>query len=209
LSPPATGALRLHADPRSSSSLRVLCYLRHKALAVTLVPVRLAEREHHGAKFLALNPAAAVPVLELPDGEALTQSLAILEYLEALHPQPPLLPAHPLAAARVRSLCGVVAADLHPVTNMRVRRAVAEAAGDDTASSWVRDFTLQGLATAEAAVARHGGAFSVGDAPTLADFFVAPALFNARRFGVGLDPFPSLQRAMASCLALPAFEPLR
>ncbi|UUX94549.1 maleylacetoacetate isomerase [Aquabacterium sp. J223] len=204
-----TGALRLHADPRSSSSLRVLCYLRHKALAVTLVPVRLGEGEHRSAHFLALNPAAAVPVLELPDGQALTQSLAILEYLEALHPQPPLLPAESLAAARVRSLCALVAADLHPVTNMRVRRAVAQAAGDDAATAWVRDFTLQGLAAVEAAAARHGGAFSVGDAPTLADFFVAPALFNARRFGVGLDPFPALQRVQAACLALPAFEPLR
>lgn len=201
--------MRLHADPRSSSSLRVLCYLRHKGISLEIVPVSLQAGAQRASAFLALNPSGAVPVLELDDGRTLAQTQAILEWLEEQHPQPPMLPTDPWQRAQVRSLCALVACDIHPVTNMKVRQAVAARAGDEATQRWVGEWTHAGLDAMEGWLARHAGRYSVGDSLTLADFFVAPLAFNARRFGVALEGRPVLQRVFAACLALPAFEPLR
>jgi maleylacetoacetate isomerase len=205
--------MRLHADPRSSSSLRVLCYLRFKGIALTLVPVRLADDEQQAPAFVACNPSASVPALEL-DGDAagtrwLTQSQAIVELLEARHPDPAALPRDELARARVRSLCALVACDIHPLSNLRVRRALAEQLGADAAAQWSRDWTLRGLASLEAWIEPQAGRFCHGDALTMADFFVAPAVLNAQRFRCDLAPFPVLRGLYERCLQHPAFEPMR
>lgn len=201
--------MKLYVDPASSSSLRVLCYLRHKGLALDVQPISLRAGDHRAPAFAAINPSRAVPALDLGTEGVVAQSLAILEYLEALHPEPPALPAGALAQARVRALCGLVASDIHPVTNMRVRNAVAALAGDEAAKQWTREWTDAGLDAVDAWIARHGGRFAVGDALSFADFFVAPMAFNVRRFGGDLARHSRVAAVYDRCLALPAFEPLR
>ena len=196
----------LVADPLSSSSLRVLCALRHKGIELPLHTVRLRSGEHRGEAHRALNPAQAVPVLLLDNGEAISQSMAILEYLEICFPQAPLLPADPLRAARVRSMCALVAADIHPLTNMRVRDRVAAASGDAAAQDWVRYWSAEGLDALDGWVARWGGQFSVGDTPTLADFFVVPAVFTMIRLGCKPGAESRLMPIYRRALRLPAFD---
>jgi maleylacetoacetate isomerase len=201
--------MRLLADPRSSASLRVLCYLDHKGREIEFAPLSLRAGDHADEAFTALNPSRAVPALDLGERGVIAQSLAIVEYLESLWPEPPLLPADPVQRARVRNLCGLVAADIHPLTNMRVRKEVTRLAGAPAEAEWNRHWTVVGLDALEAWVARDGGQCAVADTLTLADFFVVPLLFNAGRLGVELQPWPRLQALYSRSLALPAFARLR
>jgi maleylacetoacetate isomerase len=206
----ATAAMRLHLDPRSSASRRVLAVLAYKGLDIEVVRVDLLAGEHHGAAHVALNPSRAVPVLELGTGEGvLSQSLAILELLEARFPEPPLLPSDPLLQARVRSLCALVAADVHPVVNLRIRREVERLAGVEAAAQWVRQWTDAGLAALDAWLARYAGRHAVGDALTLAEFFIVPMVANARRAGCEVAAHARVARVYEDCLRLPAFELFR
>jgi maleylacetoacetate isomerase len=199
--------MRLYIDPRSSASLRVLCYLAYKGLSVPVAPLRLMAGEHLQADYGLVNPARAVPALEADDGTVLTQSLAIMELFEQLHPEPPALPAEPLARARVRALCGLVACEMHPLTNMRVRRAVAQQRDEAAALSWCRHWTRSGLAAAERML-DGGSGFCFGPAPGMADFLLAPQALNAIRFGCDLAEFPRVRQVYWTCQDHPAFAAL-
>ena len=203
--------MKLHIDPRSSSSLRVLCVVAHKQIALEVVALSLVQGEHLGDAYRAINPAAAVPALVLDDGTVLIQSLAIVEWLEARHPEPALVPRDDTALARMRGICGYVASEVHPITNMRVRKQIAAmqpgdaAAGALATAAWCRQRSDEALSTLERLLTPVAGAFCFGDTATLADFFVTPALLNAERFGCDVAGWPTLSRIYATCLALPSF----
>lgn len=198
--------MKLYVDPGSSSSLRILAYANFKGIAAEPVVVSLREGQHVAGAYAALNPSRSVPALDPGDGNLITQSLAMMELLEVWFPQPAALPVSPLAQAKVRSLCCLVACDIHPLTNMRVRHALSTAGyGNDKAGAWCSMWTRQGLQTLEAWFAQYAGKYSFGDDISFADFFVAPMILNARRFGCEIEEFPRANWIYANCLAHPAF----
>ena len=202
--------LRLYTYFRSSAAYRVRITLALKGLPYASVPVHLVRGggEQLLPAYRAVNPAALVPALE-EGGDVLTQSLAILEYLEETHPQSPLLPADARGRARVRSLALTIACDVHPLGNLRVLNHLTQAFGADDAAraSWVRHWMALGLAAFEQHLQQGGktGVFCHGDAPTLADCCLVPQVFNARRFGLDMGPYPKIRRIAEHCEALPAF----
>lgn len=201
--------MKLHGYFRSSAAYRVRIALNLKKLSYDNVSVHLVRGggEQHAPPFRALNPQELVPVLE-EGGRALTQSLAILEYLEETHPHPPLLPADPPGRARVRALALQVACEIHPLNNLRVLAYLKRELGVDEAGAarWYRHWVATGLAALEANVAAGpAGRFCHGDQPTFADICLVPQLFNARRFDCGLAGFPRLLAIETACQALPAF----
>ena len=198
--------MRLHGYFRSGAAYRVRVALNLKGIVVDHVSHHLRRGEQQAAGYLALNPQGLVPALELDDGAVLTQSLAIIEWLDETWPQPALLPADPIMRARVRAFALAIAADTHPVQNLRVLRRVGEIAGDNSAGqAWALDVNQAGLAACERLVAAEPGPFCFGQAPTLADICLAPQLGNARRFGVDVRAFPRLLQAETAALALEAF----
>jgi len=203
----------LHGFFRSSAAFRVRIALQLKDLDVEHVSVHLRSGQQHTAEFMKLNPAALIPVYVTEEGVALTESLAIIEYLDEVVPQPRLLPASPLERARVRSLAYLIACDVHPIQNLRVlqRLRTQFGADDDAANAWARHYIEQGLAAFEVELARSPatGRFCHGDTPTLADICLIPQVFNARRFQVDLTPFPTVRRVVDHCASVPAFERAR
>lgn len=201
--------MKLYNYFRSSASFRVRIALELKGLGYDYVPIHLPSGEQRGDGYRAMAPEALVPVLELPGGERLSQSMAIVEYLDETHPEPPLLPRDATGRARVRALAQAIACDIHPVTNLRVLQYLTQdlQAGDAARLQWYRHWTRQGLDAFEALLAgASAGPFCHGDAPTLADCCLAPLIFNARRFDVVLDGLPRTLRAFDACMALPAFQ---
>ncbi len=198
--------MRLHGYFRSAASWRVRIALNLKGLPVAKVSHHLRRGEQRAPGYLALNPQGLVPTLELDDGAVLTQSLAIVEWLDETHPHPPLLPADPLDRARVRAFALVLAADTHPVQNLGVL-ARLRAAGwpERQVQAWAADVNAAGLEACEALLAHAPGPFCFGDAPGLADICLVPQLGNARRFGVDVARFPRLLAREAACMALAAF----
>jgi maleylacetoacetate isomerase len=203
--------LVLHNYFRSSASYRVRIALHLKQLAYEYRAVHLTRGggEQFASAFRALNAQTLVPVLEHGD-ERLTQSLAILEYLEELWPEPALLPPTPLERARVRALALSVACEIHPLNNLRVLHYLGDTLGaaKSAKDDWYRYWVSTGLAALERALADspHTGKFCHGDAPTIADCCLVPQLFNARRFACDLSPYPTLLTVEQNCLALPAFR---
>lgn len=200
--------MKLYHYARSSASYRVRIALEWKGIEREDVQIDLRSGEQLAPAYCALNPQGLVPALL--DGELIVaQSFAILEYLEERWPDPPLLPEGPAARARVRQLAGLIACDTHPLQNLRVLQHLGVAFGADDAAvrDWFHHWVEKGLTAFEALVAQGAdtGRFCHGDAPTLADLFLVPQLFNARRRELDLTPFPTLQRIEAECLALPAF----
>lgn len=202
--------MKLHTYFRSSAAFRVRMALNLKGLPFDAVPVHLLRDggEQHRDAYRALNPLGVVPVLQ--DGPlVLTQSLAIIEYLEETHPQPALLPATPAERARVRAIAQAIACDIHPVNNLRVLQYLKGPLGhaQDEVDAWYRHWVGLGLAAVEQLLADHPqtGRFCHGDTPGLADCCLLPQVFNARRYGCPLDAMPTLQRIAAACEALPAF----
>ena len=198
--------MKLHSYFRSSASWRVRIALNLKGLAPTYVSHHLRRGEQRAPDYLALNPQGLVPALELDDGTVLTQSLAIIEWLDETHPVPALLPADPVERARVRAFALVLAADTHPLQNLKVLNALrglglAEAA----VTNWAAEANAAGLEACEVLLGPVPGPFCFGAAPTLADICLVPQLGNARRFGVDMTRFPRLLEREAACLALPAF----
>lgn len=194
---------------RSSAAYRVRIALALKGLAWETAPVDLLRGEQLDAGFAGLNPNRRVPVLV--EGKAvLTQSLAIIEYLEELHPEPPLLPRQPLERARVRAACQLIACDIHPLGNSGVMAALRDRFGADEAAraDWARHWIARGFAALEV-MAAEGGPYLLGKAITMADVLLVPQMYNARRFGVDLAPFPRLVAADAAMQALPAVEAAR
>lgn len=203
--------MKLHGYWRSSAAWRVRIALGLKGLHFESVPVHLLRDggEQRQPAFLGLNPQGLVPALE-DQGRVLSQSLAIIEYLEETHPAPPLLPPDPASRARVRSLAQVVACDIHPLNNLRVLEYLRDDLGQDdaTRTAWVRHWVTAGLSALETRLANEAGTgrFCHGDAPGLADCCLVPQLYNARRFECPLDAFPTLLRVEAACTALEAFR---
>lgn len=182
--------------------------LNLKGVAVEHAPLHLLRGggEHSSPAYLAKNPQGLVPALELDDGVVLTQSLAIIEYLEAIRPEPRLVPVDPILAARVRALALAIACDIHPLNNLRVQNYLrAELAQDQSGvDAWVRHWLLKGLAAIETLI--EPAPYSLGPLPTLADVCLIPQVFNARRAGLALDRFPKILAVEAVCANLPAFQ---
>lgn len=205
--------LKLYSYFRSSAAYRVRIALALKGLAYDTVPVHLLAGggQQHGAAYRATNPQALVPALQEGEGGAvITQSLAIMEYLDEAHGGAPLLPADALGRARVRALAQAIACDLHPLNNLRVLRYLKHelALSDAQKDAWYAHWMALGLSAVEEMLARSPdtGRFCHGDAPGLADCCLVPQVFNAQRFNCPLEGFPTIQRIVAECEALPAFQ---
>jgi maleylpyruvate isomerase len=200
----------LYGYALSSASYRVRIALALKGLEVTSAPVNLRAGEQRLEGFLQINSQGFVPALALDDGAVLTQSVAIIEYLEETHPEPPLLPKTPLARARVRSITQAVACDVHPLNNLRVLQYLENEWQHDKATreTWYRHWVRLGFDALERRLARDGetGRFCHGDAPTMADVCLVPQVFNARRFALDLSPYPRIVGIDAACRDLPAFQ---
>ena len=191
---------------RSSASYRVRIALNLKGVEYERVPVNLLEGEQKGEGYRARNPQGFVPMLEA--GELrLTQSLAIIGWLEATIGEPRLLPSDPADAAHVRALALTVACDIHPLNNLRVLKYLTHPLGQEQSArdEWYRHWVREGFDALEALAAPRAGGFLYGDAPTLADVCLVPQMYNARRFEVELDPYPTLVRADAEANRLDAF----
>ncbi len=200
--------MKLHNYFRSSASYRVRIALALKGLAYDYVPVHLPKDEQLADAFVELSRSGLVPVLE--DGTAqLSQSLAIIEYLDETHPAPPLLPGSALERARIRALALDVACEIHPLNNLRVLRYLVREMGVANADKdrWYRHWVEQGLAAVERRLAGNAatGRFCHGDTPTLADITLVPQIFNARRFDCDLSAVPTVMRVFDACMALDAF----
>jgi maleylpyruvate isomerase len=177
-----------------------------KGVEAVHVPHHLRRGEQQAPGYLALNPQGLVPALELEDGAVLTQSLAIIEWLEESVPHPRLLPADPVERAHVRAFALALAADTHPLQNLRVlARLRAMGRQEAEVQAWAADANAAGLEACEALLRGAGGPFCFGGAPTMADICLVPQLGNARRFGVEVSRFPRLLRCESVCQALPAF----
>lgn len=196
----------LHGYFRSAASWRVRIALGLKGLTATPKAHHLRRGEQRAPAYLKLNPQGLVPALELSDGTVLTQSLAIMEWLDECFPEPPLLPADPLQRARVRAFALVLAADTHPLQNLGVlARLRMKGWPEPDVQAWAADANGAGLMACEALLANESGPFCFGIAPTFADICLVPQLGNARRFGVDLDSMPRLLAAERACADLPAF----
>lgn len=203
--------MKLYSYFRSSASYRVRIALNLKGLGCDIVPVHLLKGggEQLQPEYRRLNPDALVPSLQLDGGDVLTQSLAIIEYLEETHPTPALLPADPLDRAWVRGIALAIACDIHPINNLRVLRYLTGEMklSEDDKNRWYRHWVEQGLAAVEQTLAHdpRRGRFCFGDMPGLADCFLVPQIANAQRMNCDLSQVPTLVRINEACLALDSF----
>ncbi len=198
--------MKLHGYFRSSASYRVRIALNLKGLRAEHLPCHLRKGEQRAPAFLAINPQGLVPALENDAGATLTQSLAIIEWLDETYPEPPLLPKDPLRRAKVRAFAQVLACDTHPVQNLKVLARLRElGVAEDKVTGWAGWANREGLAACEKLIAGEAGQFCFGSAPTLADLCLVPQLANARRFGVDVNAFPRLLKAEAAAKAMQAF----
>jgi maleylpyruvate isomerase len=204
--------LKLHSYFRSSAAYRCRIALNLKGLAHETAFVHLLKEggQQNAPAYRALNPQGLVPTLEV-DGHTLTQSLAIIEYLDETHPKPPLLPGDALQRARIRAFALAIACDIHPINNLRVLRYLKGPLKQEQAAIdvWYRHWVETGLAACEALLPAGKSRFCFGDQPTLADCCLVPQVYNARRLKVPLDKFPKIAAIEAACLALPAFDRAR
>lgn len=202
--------MKYHGYFRSSSSYRLRIAFALKGLSPGFASVHLSRGggEQKAPGYRALNPQALVPALEV-DGAVLTQSPAILEWLDETYPAPPLLPGDPLERAHVRAFCAAIGCDIHPLQNLRVLNYLRDEYGQDQAGveRWCQRWIGDGLAACEALLERHnaGQPFCFGEAPGMADIYLVPQVFSAARFKVNLDAMPIVRRIAAACNALPAF----
>ena len=201
--------MKLYDYYRSSAAYRVRIALNLKGLAPERAFVHLRRGAQREDEYLALNPQGLVPSLVTDDGAVLTQSLAILEWLDETHSRSPLLPADPSGRARVRSLALTIACDIHPLNNLRVQNYLTGTLGvtDAQKDGWVRYWIDTGFEALETRLANDPatGRFCHGDSPTLADICLVPQMANARRMDFDFTPYPTLLRIEAACAALPAF----
>lgn len=199
--------LTLYSFWAATAPYRVRIGLALKGLDFDTVPVDLGAGDQHGEAYRARNPQGLAPALETATGDLLTQSLAILEWLDETYPDPPLLPADPLGRARVRAMAGLVACDIHPLNNLRVHKALqglGVSRADVTAWSarWVGD----GFDALESLVGRYGDGFAYGATPTLADCLLVPQVYAAARYDLDMSRWPALKAAADRAASHPAFE---
>ena len=202
--------MRLYDYFRSSAGYRVRIALNLKGVKPderTFVHLRMGNQR--AQDYLALNPHGLVPALTLDDGHVLTQSIAIIEYLDEAYPEPPLLPADPVARTRVRAIALAIACEIHPLNNLRVLNYLTGTLGasDEQRNGWYKYWIDVGFEALEMQLSKdpEAGRFCHGDAPTLADVCLVPQLANARRFKIDVSCYPTLTRIEAACLALPPF----
>ena len=202
--------MKLYGYFRSSAAYRVRIALNLKGLGHDQVAIDLINGEQRGADNLARNPQGLVPTLETDSGTRLTQSLAICEYLDERHPEPPLLPADAEGRARVRALAQLVACEIHPLDNLKVLKYLTGELGLDEAAklAWYRHWIAEGFGALESLLADSPatGEFCHGDTPTLADLCLVPQVFNARRFECELNGYPTIRRITERCDTLDAFQ---
>ena len=198
--------MKLYTYFRSSASFRVRIALNLKGLAYQPVFVHLAKGEHRQPQYAAVNAQALLPTLELDDGTRLTQSLAIMEWLDEARPQPALLPKDPLARARVRAIADLIACEIHPLNNLRVLQHLKRALGQsqEQIDTWYRYWIADGLQKLEAELT--SGKFCHGDSPTMADCCLVPQIFNAKRYNSDLALYPKTMRVFENCMKLDAFD---
>lgn len=196
----------LHGYWRSGAAYRVRIALNLKGVAYDQAGHDLRTGAQAAPDYVALNPQGLVPALEV-DGAVLTQSPAILEWLEEAYPQPPLLPSDPIDRAQVRAMAALIACDIHPLNNLRVGKALRETFGADQAGvdAWAARWIQPGFAALERLVARHGRGWCFGEAPSLADCFLIPQIYSAGRFNVDLAAYPRLLAIDEAAAAHPAF----
>jgi maleylpyruvate isomerase len=196
---------------RSSAAYRARIALNLKGIPYETASIHLTKGggQQHGAEYRAVNPQGRVPALALDNGDTLIQSLAIIEYLDETHPEPPLLPADPVARAHVRALAQVIACDIHPLNNTSplfyLKNTLKQ--DQDTINAWYAHWVTVGFEAVEPLL--RPGPYSFGDKVTLADVCLVPQVANARRFNVPLDKFPKIVAVDAACLKLPAFDKAR
>ncbi|WP_338467659.1 maleylacetoacetate isomerase [Novosphingobium sp. ZN18A2] len=198
--------IRLHGYWRSTASYRVRIALNLKGVDYDQVTHDLRTGEQAADDYREIAPQGLVPALET-DGGIFTQSTAIMEWLDEVFPDPPLLPADPPGRAQVRAMVALVACDIHPLNNLRVLQSLRRDlhAGDRAVNEWIARWIGEGFAALEQQVARRGDGFCFGDAPTLADCCLVPQVFGAERFDVNMAPYPRLREITARCRDLPAF----
>lgn len=199
--------MRLHGYWRSTASYRVRIALNLKGADYTDVPHDLRGGAQRDAEYLAINPQGLVPALEI-SGRTITQSLAIMEWLEERYPRPRLLPEGPLGRATVRSMASIICSDVHPLNNLRVLNALRAdfAASEDQVNAWIAAWMHHGFSALEPLIEQHGRGFAFGSAPTLADCCLVPQLYAAERFNVNLDAYPRLRAAGETARDRPAFR---
>lgn len=203
--------MQLYTYFRSSAAFRVRIALNLKELAYEAIPIHLLRGggEQLQEAYRAVNPEGLVPAL-VDNGVTITQSMAIIEYLDETHPVMPLLPQDALGRARVRALSQMIACDIHPIDNLRVLRYLVKDLGvsEEAKTEWFRHWVREGFAAIERHLSRDGetGRFCHGDTPTMADCVLVPQVFNAKRFDVDLAPYPTIARIHAACMELPAFQ---
>lgn len=199
-------ALTLHSYWRATAPYRVRIGLNLKGLPFDYAGVNLVTGEQHGEAYKALNGQELTPALVTDDGHVLTQSLAILEWLEEAHPVPPLLPADPFERATVRAMAAIVACDIHPLNNLRIQQQLTAMGVDDAGRlAWSQRWIEDGFAALEPMIARHTAGFSFGAEPTLADCCLVPQVYSAERYKVDLAPYPAIRAVAAACAERPAF----
>ncbi len=203
--------MKLYSYFRSSAAYRVRIALNLKGLAYETVPVHLVKEGGHNRRleFRAINPQMRVPALVVPTGDVLIQSLAIIEYLDETHPEPPLLPKDSIARAQARALAEIVACDIHPLNNIGSLRYLKRELHQEQAAidAWYHHWVLTGFEALEALV--RPGPYACGGAVTVADLCLVPQVYNARRLKVPLDKFPKIVAIDTACLTLPAFDRAR
>jgi maleylacetoacetate isomerase len=202
-------AMKLYNYFRSSASFRVRIALELKGLSYDYVPVHLVKGEHRNESYAAVSASALVPTLETDEGAHLSQSMAIIEYLDEMHPQTALLPPDALGRARVRALSQLISCDIHPLNNLRVLKyLVRELKVDEEAkNTWYRHWVRVGLEAFERELARLPEcAFCYGDSPGMADCCLVPQIFNGRRVNTNFDGLPRTMAAFEACMNLPAFQ---
>jgi maleylacetoacetate isomerase len=197
--------VKLYSYFRSSAAYRVRIALNLKGLSYTQAAVNLLRKEEKSPGYLAVNPQGRVPALDLAS-TVLIQSPAILEYLEEVHPEPPLLPREAVERARVRAVCALVGCDIHPLNNIGPLRYLKNAMGQDQAAidAWYVHWIAEGFRAVEALV--DAKPFAFGTTPTLADIYLMPQIYNARRFKMSLDHYPRIAAVEAACAEIEAFQ---
>jgi maleylacetoacetate isomerase len=200
--------VKLYSYFRSSAAFRIRIALQLKGLEYDYIAVNLLKSEQKSASYLAKNPQGLLPALELDSGQTLSQSVALLEWLEECHPQPPLLPLDALQRARVRSVVNSITCDVHPLCNMAVTtylKARYEANQQDI-MHWYHTWMQRGFNAIEKVLAENNTRCAFGNEPSMADICIVPQVYNARRFNIDLAPFPHLVRVADYCRSLPAFS---